>query len=107
MWIMLWMACHLHSGLFVPAREQFVLGDNPHGRFSVKVENIGEVPVDLVVHEDGEPVSTVTLSPGDRTKSRFTAEQTALFVNHTDREASLSVDVVGDVGLSMDYAPLP
>lgn len=107
MWALFWMACHLHSGLAVPAGERFILGDNPHGRFSVRVVNVGVVPVELVVEEAGAIVSTATLQPGDRTRARFQAQQAAIFVNAGEQEANLSVDINGDIGLSMNYTPLP
>jgi len=107
MWLSLWLACHLHSGLSVPAGEQFVLGDNPHGRFSVRVVNVGAVAVDLAIQEQGEVVSSSTLAPGERTRAQFSAAQMAVFVNTETQDATLSVDVTGAIGLSMGCTPLP
>jgi len=104
---LLLLGCHIHSGLTVPAGERFVLGDNPHGSFRVRVQNTSDLPVAVQTTAAGAVVSETVLGPGAVTRARFSPSQAAVFVNDSDASAQLSVHVRGDVGLSMGYTPLP
>ena len=98
--------CALKSGLQIEAGQSFVLGDNEHGAFRARVENVGPVPVELVSRTEGTQESVGGLAPGETVTVRFADGETAVFVNRADTQARLDVRVTGDQGLSMVYQPV-
>jgi hypothetical protein len=96
----------INSGLSIPPGEEFRLGENRHGAFSIAVRNDGAVPVDLLIEgPDGNRTTIATLAPGSSADERFAADTIAIFANPAERTAELTVRITGDTGLSMGYEP--
>lgn len=97
--------CSLTSALTVPPGKQFALGGNQNGAFTVRLKNVGEVPV--VIRErraDGQQVTLGTFQPGDGQIVRFAAGSTALVDNSSAKQARVDLVITGDTNLSMKYS---
>lgn len=94
----------LTSTTTIEANNSFVLGNNQHGTFSVRLKNISENDVEL--HRapvDGGRHSFEIIKPG-QTKRVKVERNTALVIeNKSNSEASVELFVQGDTGLSMGY----
>lgn len=107
------MACSnafnaLHSDLTVQPGKQFELGGNQTGAFTVRVRNVGRVPVTILERRaDGQQVTRGTFQPGDGQTVRFLAGSAALVANATAQSARLDLTVTGDTNLSMKETPKP
>jgi hypothetical protein len=94
----------LTSNTIIKPNESFVLGDNEHGSFTVKLKNVSNHDLKILM----APITGGTYSPimvQPRETVRVTAEQnTALIIeNKSDEDASVDLYVTGDTGLSMGY----
>lgn len=94
----------LHSTTTIQGNHAFLLGNNPHGSFSVKVKNIA--PTDITVWKcpiAGGRHSPITLKPNEQTFVRV-EKNTALKIENTSMNSvDVELKVKGDVGLSMGY----
>ncbi|NNF43312.1 MAG: hypothetical protein HKN62_09735 [Phycisphaerales bacterium] len=103
--IMLASCGTINSGLNIPPGEEFRLGENQHGAFTVSAENDGDVPVTVLSQDaDGTRTKLATLEPGAIAKQQFDANTVAVFLNETERGAQLAVTIKGDTNLTMGYA---
>ena len=94
----------LTSNTRIQAKDSFVLGNNEHGRFKVKLKNVSNQ--DLTVYR--APIAGGTHSPitvkKDQTITVKVESDTALVIqNDSNEEASVNLYVTGDTGLSMGY----
>jgi hypothetical protein len=94
----------LTSNTVIKPNESFVLGNNEHRSFSVKLKNVSAN--DLTVYL--APIEGGTHSPQvvkpNQSASIKVSKNTALIVNNTSNEtSSVNLKVVGDTGLSMGY----
>jgi hypothetical protein len=97
-------ACALHSNTTIKANDSFILGNNPHGTFKVKLENVSKNNLE-VYHAPiaGGKHSTVIVKPNEKVSLKVDAN-TALFIqNKSNEEASVNLKVTGDLELSMGY----
>jgi Prokaryotic membrane lipoprotein lipid attachment site len=94
----------LTSNTIISPNNSFVLGNNEHGSFKVKLKNVSAN--DLEVYEapiDGGKHSGQTVKPG-QTVTVSVDRNTALIINNSNKDtASVDLKVTGDVGLSMGY----
>ncbi len=92
------------SNTTITPQNSFVLGNNEHGVFSVKLKNISKNEV--VLHKApiaGGKHSFVTVHPNETVKVTM-EENTALVIeNNTSDTASVDLYIKGDTGLSMGY----
>jgi hypothetical protein len=94
----------LTSNTIIKANDSFILGNNQHGIFKVKLENVSKNNLE-VYHAPiaGGKHSTVIVKPNDKVSLKVDAN-TALFIqNKSNDEASVNLKVRGDTGLSMGY----
>ena len=94
----------LTSNTVIKPNDSFVLGDNKHGSFSVKLKNVSAD--DLTIYL--APISGGTHSPQVVKPSQVVLvkvdKNTALIVsNKSNKTTSVDLKVVGDTGLSMGY----
>lgn len=94
----------LTSTTLIQAKDSFVLGNNEHGRFKVKLKNVSNQV--LTVYR--APIAGGTHSPitvkKDQTITVKVESDTALVIqNDSNEEASVNLKVTGDTGLSMGY----
>lgn len=94
----------LTSNTRIQPNNSFVLGNNEHGSFKVKLKNVSNQA--LTVYR--APINGGTHSPitvkKDQTITVKVESDTALVIqNDTNEEASVNLYVTGDTGLSMGY----
>jgi hypothetical protein len=82
-----------------------MLGENEQAAFTAEAQNLGDVPVTIGRWSGSEVKPLAELAPGGVAAQRYDRGQTAVFVNRSDREASLFVAVRGDTELGMRYTP--
>ncbi len=94
----------LTSNTIIKANESFVLGNNRHGSFKVKLRNVSTSNLDVYMAPvDGGIYSRQQVKP-DETVSVHVESNTAIVIeNATDKTASVDLKVSGDTGLSMGY----
>ncbi len=92
------------SNTTITPQNSFVLGNNEHGSFSLKLKNVSKN--DVVLHRSpiaGGNHSFVTVQPNETVKVTV-EENTALVIeNNTNDTASVDLVIKGDTGLSMGY----
>jgi hypothetical protein len=94
----------LTSNTIIEPNNSFILGNNQHGKFNVKLKNTSQN--DLIIHLNpinGGQHSFETVKPNKKLKV-FVDKNTALVIdNQSSNQASVDLFVKGDVGLSMGY----
>jgi hypothetical protein len=97
-------SCSLTSVTMIKPNDAFVLGNNQHGSFTVKLKNLSDNDVKLwqVPVEGGQHSPLIVRS---RKKAKVhVGRNTALRIeNDSRKEASVELIVTGDIGLSMGY----
>lgn len=94
----------LTSTTSIDANNSFVLGNNQHGTFSVRLKNISEEDIEL--HRapiDGGRHSFETVKPGETIKVNVDKNTALVIDNKSTKKASVELFVTGDTGLSMGY----
>ena len=94
----------LTSNTTIKPTDSFVLGNNEHGTFKVKVKNVSKN--DLQIYR--QPIKGGTHSPfilkPNETSTVKVEKNTALVFNNKFKDtASIDLKVTGDLGLSMTY----
>jgi hypothetical protein len=102
------VACRAFSSLTsrttIGANESFVLGDNPHGNYSVKLRNTSREALTITqTRLDGTVISTTT-APHNKWLNLEVPKNTAVRIsNQSDQKADVELKVNGDTNLSMGY----
>lgn len=97
-------SCALHSTTTIKANERFLLGNNQHGSFRVKLRNVSVNEVEI--HRapiSGGRHSGQTIQPGETVRVRVESNTALVIINHAEKDASVQLTVNGDTGLSMGY----
>ena len=102
-------ACRsLTSVTYIKRGESFVLGDNPHGQYSIVARNQDAAPVEVFrAGADGARVSLGTLTTGKSKQLDVPANTTVILKNLGDEQAAVAIKITGDTGLGMGYKPNP
>jgi hypothetical protein len=92
------------SNTTIQPNDSFVLGDNVHGQFSVKLKNVSKNAV-TVYHapKDGGKHSFETVQPNQTIKVKVEPNTALVVENKSNDVASVDLLVKGDTGLSMGY----
>lgn len=94
----------LTSNTIIQPNDSFILGNNEHGSFKVKLKNVCNHDLKVFMAPiDGGTHSPVIVKPKETVT--FEAERnTALIIeNKSDKDASVDLFVTGDTVLSMGY----
>lgn len=97
-------SCSLTSNTTIKPKDSFILGNNQHGAFKVKLKNVSKNNLDIYQ----APIAGGSHSP-QKVKPNQSAvvkvdRNTALIIqNQSIDTASVDLKVTGDVGLSMGY----
>jgi hypothetical protein len=94
----------LNSTTSIKPKESFVLGNNKHGKFSVKIRNLSTKTIQ--VHRapnSGGKHSFIDIKPNEQVKVKVEPNTTFVIDNASNDNASVSLVVKGDMGLSMGY----
>ena len=88
----------------IKPNDAFVLGNNQHGAFTVKLKNISDHDLQLwQVPIDGGQHSPLVVKPSKKTKVKVDSNTALRIENNNTTSASVELVVTGDLGLSMGY----
>ena len=92
------------SNTVISPQNSFILGNNEHGSFTVKLKNVSKN--DVVLHRapiTGGNHSYVTVKPTETVKVNVEANTALIIENKSNDTASVDLYIKGDTGLSMGY----
>lgn len=94
----------LNSTTYIKANDEFILGNNIHGKFYASVTNTSNVEVTIWQYpNDGGRHSPITLKPSLSVKVTVDKNTSLRIENHSNEEVAIKLKVKGDIGLSMGY----
>jgi len=94
----------LNSTTYIKPNDEFILGNNVHGKFNVNVTNISNFEIILWQYPiDGGRHSPVTLKLSTSIKVTVDKNTSLRIENHSNEQAAVKLKVKGDLGLSMGY----
>ncbi len=104
LYILLMSSCALKSTTLIKPNESFLLGNNEHGNFSVRLKNassgkltIWQTPI------DGGQHSPLNVEPNKTVKVKVPSNTALRIENKNSNQATIELEVKGDVGLSMGF----
>jgi hypothetical protein len=94
----------LTSNTLIEGNNSFILGNNEHGTFSVKLKNVSSEVLEVFEAPiAGGKHSTVMVKPNQTVKVDVD-KNTALHIkNNSSKKVNVELLVTGDTGLSMGY----
>lgn len=94
----------LQSTTYINPKDSFILGNNQHGTFQVKLKNDSNNAVE-VYHApvDGGRHSPQTIAPNQSARVKIDKNTAFIIDNNSVDTAVVSLLVKGDTGLSMGY----
>ena len=94
----------LHSNTVIKPNDSFILGNNQHGSFKVKLQNVSKNDIE-VFHAPikGGKHSSQMVRPNDRVTVSVDPNTALYIVNKSNDTASVNLKVTGDLELSMGY----
>jgi hypothetical protein len=103
--VLLFSSCSsLNSFTTIKPYDSFVLGNNEHGPFNVKMENTSKSELTIEQMKVGEqPGAPKTIAPNERISIKVLRNTAVVISNKTNNTASVNLKVSGDKGLSMQY----
>ena len=94
----------LGSTTYIKANDEFILGNNVHGKFYASVTNTSNFEVTIWQYPNGGGRhSPITLKPSMSVKITVDKNTSLRFENHSNEEVAIKLIVKGDIGLSMGY----
>jgi hypothetical protein len=92
------------SNTTIQPNDSFVLGDNVHGQFSVKLKNVSKNAI-VVYHapNEGGKHTFETVQPNQTVKVKVEPNTALVVENKSNDVANVDLLVKGDTGLSMGY----
>ncbi|SHF95774.1 hypothetical protein SAMN05444372_101329 [Flavobacterium micromati] len=94
----------LNSNTSIKPNDSFVLGNNEHGSFTVKLKNVSKNDIDIYKAPiSGGTHSRITIKPNIKTIVKVDRNTALVIENKSTDYASVDLKVTGDLGLSMTY----
>lgn len=94
----------LRSTTYIKAQDSFILGNNEHGKFSVKLKNASAADLELwEAPVGGGRHSQVIVKPNETVKVSVDKNTALRIENTANAAATVELLVKGDTGLSMGY----
>ncbi len=94
----------LTSTTTISPQNSFVLGNNEHGTFSVKLTNVSNQPLQVELQPIGKTATTLqTVQPNETVKVTVPQNTAIIIKNNSSDIANVQLKVNGDTGLSMTY----
>lgn len=94
----------LTSNTTIKPNESFVLGNNEHGTFKVKLKNVSNHNLKIKIAPiTGGTHSPLTVRPNETITVKAESNTALIIENKSDEAASVDLYVTGDTGLSMGY----
>ena len=97
------------SNTIIKPKDSFILGNNQHGAFEVKLKNVKLKNVSRTALDvyrapvDGGKHSSQTVQPGEQITAKVESNTALIIENKSDQSASVDLTITGDTGLSMGY----
>ena len=92
------------SNTTITPQNSFILGNNEHGSFTVKLKNVSKN--DVVLHRTpitGGNHSFITVKPTETVKVNVESNTALIIENKSNDTASVDLYIKGDTGLSMGF----
>jgi hypothetical protein len=94
----------LSSTTFIKPMDSFILGNNQHGSFKVRLENTSPSSIEVYLSPiNGGKHSFQTVNPKEIVSVKVAANTALVIQNKSGDTASVNLKATGDVGLSMGY----
>jgi hypothetical protein len=94
----------LTSNTTIQPNESFVLGNNEHGSFKVKLKNVSNQSLTIFMTPiEGGRHSTIMVKPNESVRVKAERNTALVIENKSSEIASVDLYVTGDTGLSMGY----
>ena len=94
----------LTSNTTIKPNESFVLGNNEHGTFKVKLKNVSNHNLKIIMAPiAGGTHSPITVNPNETITVKAESNTALVIENKSNESASVDLYVTGDTGLSMGY----
>ena len=94
----------LGSTTYIKSYDAFILGNNKHGAFSVKLKNVSANDLELWrAPIEGGQHSPLTVKPNETVKVSVEKNTALKIENKNNEQATVELLVKGDTGLSMGY----
>ncbi|TRX41546.1 hypothetical protein [Flavobacterium restrictum] len=94
----------LNSNTSIKPNEQFLLGNNEHGKFHVTLKNVSNHPIEIhLAPINGGSYSYQTIAIGEVVSTKVANNTVLVIENKSNEYASVDLKVTGDLGLSMGY----
>ena len=97
-------SCALTSNTVIKANDSFILGNNQHGSFKVKLRNVSKE--NITVYQapiEGGTHSPQIVKPNQLVKVSVDKNTALIVANKSVETVSVDLKVVGHLGLSMGY----
>lgn len=92
------------SNTSISANNSFVLGNNEHSEFSVKITNVSNQTLEIKTKPINEAEVLLTNLKPKATENIVVKRNTALVIqNNTNQTVNVELLIKGDTGLSMGY----
>lgn len=97
-------SCSLTSNTTIKANDSFILGNNEHGAFKVKLKNVSQNQLE-VYHApiSGGKHSGQIIQPNKSITVKVDRNTALIIANASNDQANVELKVTGDLGLSMGY----
>lgn len=94
----------IHSNTVIKPNDSFILGNNQHGAFKVKLQNTSKNEIE-VFHApiNGGKHSSQIVKPNDKVTLKVDPNTAIFIANKSNDTASINLKVTGDLSLSMGY----
>jgi hypothetical protein len=94
----------LNSTTVIKPNDSFILGNNQHGSFKVKLQNVSKNEIEIYQAPiNGGKHSSQIVKPDNKAVISVEANTAIYIVNKSADTASVKLRVTGDLGLSMGY----
>lgn len=94
----------LTSTTYIKGNDAFILGNNKHSEFSVRLKNASDSNLELwKAPVNGGQHSPVTVKPNETVKVNVEKNTALKIENKANEQATVELVVKGDTGLSMNY----
>lgn len=95
----------LNSTTYIEPGKSFVLGDNEHGLFRVKLTNVS--PFEIYVYSktlNGEKKIERKVASKEKVELNAEKNMAIIIQNPSTEKATVTLNVKGDIGLNMEYS---
>ncbi|MFC4509608.1 hypothetical protein ACFO28_04745 [Flavobacterium buctense] len=94
----------LTSNTIIQPNDSFILGNNEHGSFKVKLKNVCNQDLRVFMAPiNGGTHSPIVVKPEESVTVKVESNTALVIENKSNQEASVALQVSGDTGLSMGY----